>query len=76
MLPSFVYLFLCLLAKKQVVAGVGIGHYKDYNEACDKMVKISRSVEPNPEMKEIYEAKYERYKKTVEALDPIWKDFA
>ena len=31
---------------------------------------------PNTAMKGVYEEKYERYKKVISALDPIWKDIS
>jgi sugar (pentulose or hexulose) kinase len=38
------------------------------------MTSIARRQEPDPAQKDIYAAKYDRYKKVVAALDPIWKN--
>ena len=40
------------------------------------MTSIARRQEPDPAKKDVYAAKYERYKKVVAALDSIWKDFS
>ena len=57
-----------------IAAGVASGCFKDYNEAIEKMVSFSKKIEPNPDMKDLYEEKYARYKKVIKALDPIWKE--
>ncbi|MBW8036462.1 MAG: carbohydrate kinase [Planctomycetes bacterium] len=57
-----------------IAAGVAVGCFKDYQEAIDKMVSFSKRIEPNPEMKDLYQEKYYRYKKIIETLDPVWKD--
>jgi len=59
-----------------IAAGVASGCFKDYNEAIEKMVSFSKRIEPNPDMKKVYEEKYARYKKVIEALDPIWKEIS
>lgn len=56
-----------------IAAGVAVGCFKDYRQAIDKMVSFSKRIEPNTDMKELYEEKYARYKKVIKALDPIWK---
>jgi len=59
-----------------IAAGVACGCFKDYNEAIGKMVSFSRRQEPNASMKGLYEEKYDRYKKVISALDPIWKELS
>jgi L-xylulokinase len=59
-----------------IAAGVACGCFDGYNEAIEKMVSFSRLQEPNPAMKSVYEEKYDRYKKVIAALDPIWKDIS
>lgn len=59
-----------------IAAGVACGCFNGYNEAIEKMVSFSRLQEPNTAMKSVYEEKYERYKKVISALDPIWKDIS
>ena len=42
----------------------------------DAMVRFSRKQQPNPDLNDLYAAKYERYKQVIEALDGIWADLA
>lgn len=50
-------------------AGIACGLFKDEAEAIDKMVQYGKVFTPNPEYKEIYEKKFERYKAALEAVD-------
>ena len=56
-----------------IAAGVAYGCYASYEEAVKEMTSIARRQEPDLANKEIYAAKYDRYKKVVAALAPIWK---
>ncbi len=56
-----------------IAAGVAVGCYSSYAEAVGAMTSIARRQDPDPANKEIYAAKYDRYKKIVAALAPIWK---
>ena len=38
-----------------MAAGIAAGVYKDYREAIEKTVKITKTIYPRPEYKEIYE---------------------
>jgi hypothetical protein len=40
------------------------------------MVRFARRQEPNTALKDLYEAKYARYHKVIDALDPVWADLA
>jgi len=42
-------------------AGVGAGVFSDFTEGADRMVKVKKRYEPNPENKEKYEALYNIY---------------
>jgi L-xylulokinase len=55
-----------------IAAGVAVGCYSSYEEAVGAMTSIARRQEPDPAQKEIFAEKYERYKKVIAALDPIW----
>jgi L-xylulokinase len=59
-----------------VAASVAVGYYKDYNEAVQNMVKFARIQEPNPSKEAIYISKYEKYKRILETLDPIWHEIS
>lgn len=44
-----------------LLAGVGVGLYKDFDEAVSKTVRIQKEYTPNPDNKEIYELGYKQY---------------
>ena len=58
-----------------MAAAIAAGVYKDYKEAAEHMVHVSGRVEPNPEMREIYEKKYQKYRALSRALDTVWGQF-
>ena len=60
-----------------IAAGVAVGVYKDYREAVEKTVKITKTIYPRPAYKSVYEAKYQTYRAVIEALDQggVWKQF-
>ena len=49
-------------------AAVGAGEYPDFKSATDEMVRVSRVVQPNPGLKEIYSVKYNTFCKYIDAL--------
>lgn len=55
-----------------IAAAVASNCYNDYQEAIDKMVTFVKRIKPNPAAKELYEKKYAKYRKVVEALDVVW----
>lgn len=57
-----------------IAASVAVGCYRSYEEAIEAMVRFCRLQQPDPARKSVYATKYERYKKVLAALDPIWKD--
>ena len=52
-----------------LLAGVGVGLYKDYDEAVSITVKETRRHEPNPENKEVYDKTYETYLELYKSLE-------
>jgi L-xylulokinase len=54
---------------------VAAGFFESFADGADRMVKIAGRVEPNPEAKAIYDKKYALYRKTIEALEPVWGEF-
>lgn len=54
-----------------MAAGVQVGVYKDYQDAADKMVSIKRSFEPRSEYIAVYDEKYARYVKVLNALRKV-----
>jgi len=57
-----------------ICAAVAVGCYESYEKAIGAMVRFSRVHRPDPALKAVYAGKYERYKKVIAALDPVWKD--
>ncbi|MHC4400712.1 MAG: FGGY-family carbohydrate kinase [Planctomycetota bacterium] len=57
-------------------AAVAVGCHESYQAACDRMVRFSRTFEPNPSLGEIYQSKYARYSRLLEAMGPAWNDLA
>ena len=51
-----------------LLAGVGVGLYKDYDEAVSITVKETRRHEPNPKNKEVYDKTYETYLELYKSL--------
>lgn len=58
-----------------ITAGIAAGIYKDYHEATEKAVRITKTIAPRSEYVDIYAEKYAKYKAVIEALDPVWDRF-
>lgn len=58
-----------------MAAGIAAGIYEDYPDAIARTVNITKTVEPRPEYKAIYEEKYANYRKVIESLSGAWKCF-
>ncbi len=54
-------------------AGVATGHFPSLESASESMVRVVRTILPNPENKAVYEKKYANYKRAVETLASLWK---
>jgi ribulose kinase len=54
-----------------VCAAVGTGHHASLVDGARAMVRIERTIEPNPVAHEAYAALYARYKAAYEALKPL-----
>ena len=50
-------------------AGVGVGAYKDCEEAAKRAVKVSARYEPNPEVAAAYDDAFEKFVKCYDSLD-------
>jgi L-xylulokinase len=53
-------------------AGVGVGIFSSFEEGVNRMVHVSRVVEPRHEHRDVYADKYGRYRQSVEALQAAW----
>lgn len=56
-----------------MLAGVGVGVYKNVVEAANICTKISARYEPDAEKHAYYIKKYAAYKALINALDPVWE---
>lgn len=53
-------------------AAVAAGAFDSYKDACDSMVHIMYTAQPDPTKKAVYDKKYARFQKLIETLDPVW----
>lgn len=56
-----------------ILAAVGCGEYASVQEAVDKLVKIVDTVEPEPELVDKYEEKYQKFKDIYPALKDVFR---
>ena len=56
-----------------ILAGVGVGFYKDYEEAVSLTVKTTREHHPNPENREVYDQNSQTDLKGYESLKNLMK---
>jgi L-xylulokinase len=59
-----------------LTAGVGTGLYADYAEAVEQAVSVVRTHDPNPQHAPIYQARYQEYKRLLEAMQTPWDHLA
>jgi len=52
-----------------ICAAVGAGVYADFDEAVRRMVRVRKTVAPDPGMKEVYESKYQKFTRALKALE-------
>ena len=55
-----------------MLAAVACGEYKNVEEAAEKLVKVIGTVEPEPELVEKYEAKYQQFRQIYPACKPLF----
>ncbi len=56
-----------------ILAGVGFGHWKSVDEACEKTIRVAEKIEPNQEAFEKLNRNYEAYKLLYSALRPAMR---
>ncbi len=56
-----------------ILAAVTCGEYASVIEACEKLIKVSSSVKPEPEIAARYESRYKVFKSFYPALKPLFK---
>ena len=57
-----------------MLAGVGIGVYRNYDEAVKKTVRVTRRHQPNMTGREQYEKAYQTYLELYRKLEPMMKE--
>ncbi len=55
-----------------VLAAVANGEYASVQEACDKLIKVTDTLEPDPQLAALYEEKYQTFHKLYPALKPFF----
>ncbi len=55
-----------------MLAAVGCGEYKNVSEIADKIVKVIDTVEPEPELVQKYEEKYQKFRKIYPAVKHLF----
>jgi xylulokinase len=56
-----------------ILAAVACGAYTSVQEACDRLVRVTSTVGPKPEIAARYEARYSAYRSLYPALKPIFR---
>ncbi|MCL2864796.1 MAG: xylulokinase [Lachnospiraceae bacterium] len=59
-----------------ILAAVGCGAYASVEEACDKLVKIVDTVEPDEELVAKYEERYQKFKKIYPTMKGLFQELA
>jgi L-xylulokinase len=55
-----------------MAAGVGVGLFSSFEEAADRMVRVTRTVDPDPRAGPVYDEKYAHYREAIAALGQVW----
>ena len=56
-----------------MLAAVACGEYKNVEEAAEKLVKVTGTVEPDPELAAKYEEKYQQFRQIYPACKPLFE---
>lgn len=59
-----------------IAAGVAVKAFGSYKEACEKMVRFSRTQNHDVSKREYYAEKFGRYMRILAALEPVWKEIS
>lgn len=51
-----------------IIAGVGVGIFKSFKDAADKLIRIDRVIKPQPQAAKIYDKYYQEYRRLYPAL--------
>jgi L-xylulokinase len=59
-----------------LAAGVGVGVYRDIDDAMGRATGVARSHQPNADHADVYAKRYEVYRELVDAMAPAWHALA
>lgn len=54
-------------------AGVATNIYSSMEEAAEKLIKVKKIIQPDPANVSSYARKYEKFKTTLEKMNPVWE---
>ena len=57
-----------------ILAAVGCGEYPDVETAAEKLVKVTGTVEPDAELVEKYEKRYQKFRKIYPSVKELFHD--
>ena len=57
-----------------ILAMVGCGLYADVKTACEALVHVAETVEPDPELTKCYQERYEKFSKIYPACKKLFKE--
>jgi xylulokinase len=57
-----------------LIAGVGVGVYKNFTEAGNRIIKVEKTIIPRIQNTERYEQNYQLYKKLYDSLKEDFKE--
>ncbi len=56
-----------------ILAGVGVGIYKDFEDAVKKTIRVKKTYSPNESNRTVYDEGYQRYRTLYETLKPMMR---
>ena len=59
-----------------LLAAVGTGRFKDVRQACKSAISVTRTVNPQPKLKKLYEKNYAQYRRLYPALKAEFQNIA
>lgn len=59
-----------------ILAAVGYGQFENVEDACQKLIKVTETTRPNKENIEIYNEKYNKYRKIYPAVKELFKELS
>lgn len=57
-----------------ILAAVACGEYSSVQDACDKLIRVTGEVKPDPDLAALYEKRYQTFRKLYPALKGIFPE--